>query len=592
MRRPTRRLRAWFALAALLEGAFVPVGHAQQHGIGDPSSFLTRTESLRTKDHPRFVRMLEDVHRDATVLTKAQAWYLRYLDAWEDMYDGDYLKSEAGFRDIIANAGDATLAAKASALLLTNLAHTRRYEEAFTLANKVTADLPRITDPLARSMSLIGLSQMFDFADQTDLAIRYARLAQNSVPTGESPCQSLTLEVAAMFNAGRLTPTSPELQHTLGVCIADDQPVSTNAMWLTLGAVYLDRNEPKKVIALLDRIGPSIGVNRYRQHMISATLQRAQAFEKLGDDAAAKAGALATVAMTNPDDLSDWQKEAYELLYRVEKKRGNTTAALNYYERFAAQDKGYLNDVSAKALAYNLAQQHTLAQRLETERLSKQNNILRLQQALDTKAVETSRLYIALLLAVLASIAFWLYRLKRSQMKFRKLAQRDGLTGIFNHQYFIEEADRVLHVLARKHGPACLMIIDLDHFKLVNDTHGHAVGDAVIRHTVTLCRELLRPADLFGRLGGEEFGMLLAGCERDEGMAIAERIREAIDMSPAPGEGEAVSCSASIGLACTSASGYGLQTLCHEADAALYRAKRNGRNRVIYAAGPGNLAVA
>lgn len=560
--------------------------------MGDPSAFLARTESVRTKDHPRFVKMLEQAHREAPALTKAQGWYLRYLDAWEAMYGGDYITSEAGFRDIIAGANDATLAAKASALLLTNLAHTRRYEEAFTLANRVTADLPRIADPLARSMTLIGLSQMFDFADQTDLAIRYARMARNSVPPGESPCQSLTLEVAALFNARRLTPTSPELRHALDVCIADGQPVATNAMWLTLSAVYLDRNEPAKVIALLDRIAPGIRVSRYYQHMVSARLQRAQADEKLGSDASAKTGALATLAMTDPDDLSDWRKEAYELLYRVEKKQGDTAAALNYYERFATQDKGYLNDVSAKSLAYNLAQQHMLAQRLDTERLSKQNSILRLQQALDTQAVQTGRLYIALLLAVLASIAFWLYRLKRSQMKFRTLARRDGLTGICNHQYFVEEADRVLHVLAKKDGPACLMIIDLDHFKLVNDTHGHAIGDAVIRHTVALCRGWLRPADLFGRLGGEEFGLLLAGCGRDEGMAIAERIRESIETSPAEGDGTAVSCSASIGLACTSASGYGLQQLCQEADAALYRAKRGGRNRVMYAGGPGNLAAA
>jgi diguanylate cyclase (GGDEF)-like protein len=242
---------------------------------------------------------------------------------------------------------------------------------------------------------------------------------------------------------------------------------------------------------------------------------------------------------------------------------------------------GYLNDISARTLAYDVAQQHTLAQKLETEKLSRENRILQLQQALTTKAVETSRLYIALLLIALTSIVFWLFRLKRSQLRFKKLSHQDGLTGIFNHQHFISEADGALRLLEKKHGSACLVSIDLDHFKQVNDTHGHALGDAALKHTVAICQQHLRPTDLFGRLGGEEFGILLLDCSRDQGVTIANRIRLAIEATPIEADGCVVSLSASVGVASTDTSGYGLQQLCREADAALYRAKRTGRNRVI-----------
>jgi diguanylate cyclase (GGDEF)-like protein len=103
----------------------------------------------------------------------------------------------------------------------------------------------------------------------------------------------------------------------------------------------------------------------------------------------------------------------------------------------------------------------------------------------------------------------------------------------------------------------------------------------VLRHTVALCQRQLRPTDLFGRLGGEEFGILLLDCSRDGGMAIADRIRLAIEATPIEGDGCVISLSASVGMASTDTSGYGLQRLCREADAALYRAKRTGRNRVI-----------
>ena len=566
-------------------------GHAATP-VTDPAAFLDQTESLRTKDHPRFVQMLEQIHREAPSLTAGEQWHLRYLDAWETMFEGDYGKSAALFHDVIDHSGDVTLAAKTSALLLSNLAANRRYEEAFALANRLTTGLPAIKDPLARFTLLMNLSQMLDLAGQTDLAIKYAHMMEGTVPPGETLCRPLSLQAAALYNSKRLTSASPELLLAINTCVADRQPVITNTIWLILGSLYLDEDQPGKAIALLDRIDPSIRTNHYYPHTLSAQVERAQAYAKLGHDTDARKAALAAVAMVGPDEISEWLRDSYEVLYRIEEKRGNVAAAFSYYQQYSAQDKGYLNDISARAVAYETARQHMLVQKLATEGLSKQNDILRLQQALDTKAVESSRLYIVLLLLALISIVFWLFRLKRSQLRFKKLSFHDGLTGIFNHQHFISETDRALRLLEKKLGTACLISIDLDHFKQVNDTHGHAMGDVVLRRTVAICQQQLRPTDLFGRLGGEEFGILLIECSRNQGMAIADRIRMAIEATPVDGDGCVISFSASVGVASTDKSGYGLQRLCWEADAALYRAKRTGRNRVIADSENGNLVEA
>lgn len=578
--RLSNRFWPWPTLAGMACCALLQAGHAATP-VTDPAAFLDQTESLRTKDHPRFVQMLEQIRREAPRLTSGEQWHLRYLDAWEIMFEGDYAKSETQFHDVIDHSGDVTLAAKASGLLLSNLAANRRYEEAFAQANRLTTALPEVKDPQARFMLLLNLSQMLNFAGQTDLAIKYAAMMENAIPPGETLCQPLSLQVAALDDGKRLTSSSPELQRAIDTCVADRQPVFANTMRLVMGSLYLEEEQPGKALALLDRMGPSIRINHYFPHILSAQVQRAQAYAKLGNDNDARNAALAAVAMSRPDDINDWLKDTYEVLYRIEEKRGNTAAAFSYYKHFVTQDKGYLDDVSARALAYDVAQQHMLVQKLGAEGLSKQNNILRLQQALDNKAVETGRLYIVLLLMSLVSIAFWLFRLKRSQLRFKKLSFHDGLTGIFNHQHFIGEADRALRLLEKKHGSACLISMDLDHFKQVNDSHGHAMGDAVLRHTVAICQQQLRPTDLFGRLGGEEFGILLLECSRDQGMAIADRIRTAIEATPVDGDGSVVWFSASVGLASTDTSGYGLPRLCREADAALYRAKRSGRNRVI-----------
>jgi diguanylate cyclase (GGDEF)-like protein len=558
----------------------------------DPAALLDQAESLQRKDHPRFVQMLAQLHNETRRLTSNEQWRLRYLDAWENVFEGRYAQAESQLHDVIDHAGDATLATKASALLLTNLGLNRRYEEAFLLANRLTVELPRIEDPGARYLVLMNLSQMLDFSGQTDLALKYARLMEDSIPPGETRCLPLNLQVAALYNGKQLTSSGPELQQAIEACTAAQRPVATNSMWLVLGSLYLDENQPRKAMGLLDRIAPSIGANQYHEHMLSAQVERAQAYAKLENDNEARKAALAAVAMSRPSDISEWLREAYKLLYEIEKRQDHSAAALAYYEHYAIQDKGYLDDISARTLAYQMAQQHVLVQKLETEKLSKQNNILRLQQALDTRAVEASRLYIVLLLMAIATIVLWLFLLKRSQLRFKRLSRCDGLTGIFNHQHFISEADRVLRLLERKRRRACLMSIDLDHFKEVNDTHGHAMGDAVLKRTVSICQQQLRSADVFGRLGGEEFGVLLHGCSREQGMDIANRIRMAIEATPMMENGCIVSISASVGLASSDTCGYKLQTLHMEADAALYRAKRAGRNRVIADIESGSLAEA
>jgi diguanylate cyclase (GGDEF)-like protein len=525
--------------------------------------------------------MLARIHREAPRLTPSEQWQLRYLDAWETMFQGDYATSEPQLRDVADHSGNELLAAKAAGLLMNNLTLSRRYEDAFTLANSLAASFPRIKDPRARYFLASDLSQTLNFGGEIDLAIQYAKMAEEAVPPGESLCRPFSREVAALYNGKRLTSASPEVQHAIDICEAAHEPVMANAMWLLLASLYLEENQPVKALALLDRRGPSVRTNDYYPHRLSSRVERAQAYAKLGRDGDARKAALAAVAMVPAGSFDDWLADAYDVLYRIEKREGHSAAALAYYEKYVAQNTGYLDEIRARTLAYQSARQHMLAQKLKTESLSKQNKILRLQQALATKAVETSRLYIILLLVAIASIVFWMFRLKRSQLRFKKLSRLDGLTGILNHQHFMCRAEHALQQLDKKVGHACLIVLDLDHFKLVNDTHGHAMGDTVLKRAVAACQQQLRPTDLFGRLGGEEFGILLYECSREQGMEIANRIRAAIVAAPVVKDGCDITVSASVGLASTATSGYGVQRLCREADAALYRAKRAGRNCVM-----------
>jgi diguanylate cyclase (GGDEF)-like protein len=125
-----------------------------------------------------------------------------------------------------------------------------------------------------------------------------------------------------------------------------------------------------------------------------------------------------------------------------------------------------------------------------------------------------------------------------------------------------------------------VVMIDVDHFKVINDSHGHLVGDEVLRHLSSLLRLELRPHDVLARFGGEEFVLVLDGLDLPDALRLAERLRDRIELTVASMGDVTVRLTASLGVACSDQHGYDLIQLISAGDAALYEAKRAGRNRV------------
>lgn len=164
----------------------------------------------------------------------------------------------------------------------------------------------------------------------------------------------------------------------------------------------------------------------------------------------------------------------------------------------------------------------------------------------------------------------------------RLRATIDGLTGIANRTHFMDTGDLEVHRARRYSRPLSLVLIDLDHFKQVNDSHGHGAGDRVIREAVRACLGALRSIDRMGRLGGEEFAALLPETGAEGAIVVAERLRSAIEAVRIDLDGGAtIAPTASLGVATLSeADPTRIDGLIARADRALYRAKRSGRNRV------------
>ncbi|OZB57865.1 MAG: GGDEF domain-containing protein, partial [Lysobacterales bacterium 14-68-21] len=341
--------------------------------ITDVGHFLDQTESVRLSDHPRFVRMLAQIHRENPSMTSAQQWRLRYLDGWELAFRGDYVGAEAPLRDVIEHAGDAPLVARASALLMNNLSIGHRYEEAYALAGKLVVKLPELHDEGARVMVLQNLSQTLNAAGQTDLALRYARMVASESNSPGTLCLSHSLEAAALFAGKLLNPQSPELNLAIEACNHADQQVVAATAQLIKCSTYIDAKQPSRALELLQQIDPIIHRNRYSIQIPYLQVETAQALAQLGRDNEAIQAAKAALASGSSSGVSEVLRDAYHVLYEIEKKRGHGMAALRFYEHYVTQNTGYLNDVSARALAYQRVQQNLLAQKMQNEALVRQN---------------------------------------------------------------------------------------------------------------------------------------------------------------------------------------------------------------------------
>lgn len=200
--------------------------------------------------------------------------------------------------------------------------------------------------------------------------------------------------------------------------------------------------------------------------------------------------------------------------------------------------------------------------RLEAERIAHDSALETLNISLEQQVTERTR------------------ELKLANQKLEQLVRTDPLTGAANRRHFVEQVEIEIQRAHREHAPLSLLMMDLDHFKRINDTYGHAAGDEVLVNFARIVGKSLRATDLFARLGGEEFAMLLPNTRLEGAIEVALRIIEAVRVQAIQFSEAQIRYQVSIGAASLAQEDITYEPLLKRADAALYRAKEDGRDRV------------
>lgn len=174
-------------------------------------------------------------------------------------------------------------------------------------------------------------------------------------------------------------------------------------------------------------------------------------------------------------------------------------------------------------------------------------------------------------------------KLQAANRKLVLLASTDPLTGAYNRRHFLEAGNSELHRSRRYKTPFTALMLDIDHFKAVNDTYGHAIGDEALKRTVSVIQEALRTEDTLGRIGGEEFAVIFPQTDKAGAILVAERIRLSIESIVIPTPVKPLSFTMSIGVTENTDDDHNIEETLKRADFALYQAKKNGRNQVVSA---------
>lgn len=374
-------------------------------------------------------------------------------------------------------------------------------------------------------------------------------------------------------------------RRALALATARSSEYDIASVHLAMAWPWILRKEYQRALRLIEAARVQFAELGDRANDDMIALRSGQAHAGLGRHAQALADYARAAAALERSDNRRYLALLYRARARSERALGQDDAAFADLERYIAIHEditGAERSQQAQLLRYQFDSDR---QRLENDRLAREQALRdrQLQALLQVRRWQRTAIVLACVLLLLlgALIVRQLARMRR----LREMAATDPLTGVANRRS-IEQLGADAIAESRAAGrPLCALALDVDHFKSVNDGHGHPCGDQVLARIAHACRDALRHFDLLGRTGGEEFLVLLPDTRMQQAWPIAERLRSTVAAIGFTDIADGLKVTLSIGMAELQPEDTGLRELVGRADGALYRAKANGRNRIETADG-------
>nr|WP_295379605.1 GGDEF domain-containing protein [Pseudoxanthomonas sp.] len=547
---------------------------------GKIDAWLQQAEQIKSSDPKVFQQLLQQLQQARELATTAQREHIEYLIIYDVAFQGQYEKATTRAHALIGSTQDPEMKFRTGVLIANTATLGRQFTESLRLLETTLTLVDQVKSRDLRHQGLGVAAFTYGQVGQHQLALRYAERILEDAPQPRTQCFANQVKFEALNSLGTLPGQDDSILQAIEQCKSQHEIAAVNTIRVTLAKKWANQGKRSAAIDLLRSNLQEVEATRFAYLIAQVKALIAELLLDKGDLGAAESFASDTIAQGGSDGNMPSLASAYRTMYRIAEARDDSDQALVYFRRYAEVDKAYLNEVKARELAYQIVRQETLEKSQQIQRLDSQNQLLKLQRKVEQQAAQNTRLIIVLLVLLLATIAYWAYKTKRVQMSLKHLAETDALTGICNRHHFTQLAERTLKQCERNGEEVAVIMFDLDHFKSINDRFGHPAGDWVLRQVALVCQSLCRRIDVLGRLGGEEFALLMYGCDLRSAIRLAEDCRSRLIAINTLESGHSFSVTASFGVTSTAVSGYILERLLSDADRMLYRSKELGRNRV------------
>lgn len=543
----------------------LPVAYANE-------SQLQLVDDLRLSDQQKAYSLYKDINPAS--LSVDERLHYRYLEGFFTTYFGRLDEAYSLYEKLYADSVGKPIQLRVLVSMLGVASYANKWKESFEIADKLDQRLKEFTNSSDKVDAFRGLLTFHRNVEQPKIALTYVdRLLSEPTVSEVDICFARTIG-----NEIRLGMNSPELSAgvlsaAVQMCESVGQTYYAAFNQLILFKFYLSKEHWDSAQDLVPALESAIQKVDFIYFTTSYMPALAKLYLHNGNLDEAERAAQRTFELDTEGQYKPSLLLSYEVLANVAKARGDYQAALQYAELRQNLREEFFSENKAKALAIQEA-------RFDLNAKEAQIALQEKQITLAEQRVTNIFLAFVMVAIMLIGAAFWLYRGRKVQNKLRDLARTDSLTGLYNRGYFTEKSKSILFNAQRNESIVTLLFLDLDHFKRINDTYGHQVGDWVLREVVRALTETCDPDTLIGRMGGEEFAILLDNANAKAGLMQAEKCRKAIEAVDTWETGHRFKLTASFGVCDTSLVGYKLDNLASAADLALYQSKQYGRNQV------------
>lgn len=546
---------------------------------------LTAVDELRLQSRGEFSTALHKLLQNKEQqYSDYEKRYLDLLIAYDLVFNGNLEDALLVVRDIVGSnqsKDDDVITLRARSLEVNIDFISFRYLDAFEKSEALLMALPNVQDEMLQYQLIGPVALLYSKIERFDIVNKLVDDALGNVSNELLRCRLTIFKLTGIYKQKNFDAYEDKFKQVTEICSAAKE---TTFYYLALRDrmfYLLERNKADEVIEIYQKYHSAILETKYPILISGFNAATSEAYSQLGNDNEAFKLANDALAMISQNRNDPAVLSAYRALYKSAKNAGRLKDALLYAEKLRDIESAIMNDNRAQQIAFHISRGEILIKNQRIALLDKDNELLSLQKDLYEQELKQNRLITIVLLSVLVLASFLAYRGMSGRKRFKKIAEYDQLTGISNRYHFNNQAKVALEYCEKNAKPVAVILFDLDYFKNINDLHGHAAGDWALQQVVKTCRNFMRNNDVFGRIGGEEFAVVLPGCQTDKAVLLAEICRDAIAGIDSTDCGKQFPLSASFGVCGSDTSGYQLKQLLADADNAMYSAKEAGRDQVM-----------